>query len=76
MSAEDLRVAGLKLFGPERGWQSRLAEALGVNRAAVTRWLSGSVPVPGPVEVAVSCWLLGFQGKPCWPPLVMDRQPI
>lgn len=46
LSAEDLRRAGLDLFGDAPGWQSRLAEAVGVDRSAVTRWLSGAVPVP------------------------------
>lgn len=68
MSAEDLRQAGLKLFGPGRGWQSRMADALGVNRAAVSRWLSGSVPVPGPVEAALTAWLASFHGQSAWPP--------
>lgn len=75
MSPEELRRAALFLFGPERGWQSRLARALGVNRAAVTRWLSGSVPVPGPVTAAVTAWLRGAAGKSCWPPDPVPRAP-
>jgi transcriptional regulator with XRE-family HTH domain len=59
MTAEEFRQAGLALFGPERGWQSRLAEALGVDRASVTRYLSGAVP--GPVSAAVLCWLDTFR---------------
>lgn len=46
LSPEELRLAGLKLFGEKAGWQSRLADTLGVDRSSVTRWLSGSVPVP------------------------------
>lgn len=57
MTAEELRAAGMKLFGSERGWQSRFSAALGVDRASLSRWLSGSVPVPGPVAAAVRCWL-------------------
>jgi hypothetical protein len=56
MTSEELRQAGLLLFGPERGWQARLAEALGVDRASVTRYLSAGT-VPGPVAAAVECWL-------------------
>jgi transcriptional regulator with XRE-family HTH domain len=46
LSAEELRRAGIRLFGAAPGWQSRLAETIGVDRSAVTRWLSASVPVP------------------------------
>lgn len=56
MTSEELRQAGLELFGPERGWQARLAGALGVDRASVTRYLSAGT-VPGPVAAAVKCWL-------------------
>lgn len=56
MTADDLRAAGMDLFGPERGWQTRMAEALKVDRASVTRWLAGGVPVPGPVSAAIECW--------------------
>ena len=48
MSAEELRRAAIALFG-ERGWMSRLAEALGVDRSSVSRWFAG-LPVPGPVD--------------------------
>lgn len=56
MTAEELRESGLRIFGPDRGWQSRMAEALGVDRASLSRWLSGTVPIPGPVASAVTCW--------------------
>lgn len=46
ITPDELRRSGLFLFGDGPGWQSRLAENLGVDRSAVTRWLSGSVPVP------------------------------
>lgn len=55
MTAEELRRAAVALFG-ERGWMSRLAEALGVDRSTVSRWFSG-LPVPGPVAAAVTAWL-------------------
>lgn len=58
MTAEEFRRAALKLFGKDRGWQTRCAQALGVDRASISRWLSGSIPtVPGPVAAAVECWL-------------------
>jgi hypothetical protein len=56
-SAEDLRQAGIALFGPAKGWQKKLAEALAVDEATVSRWLTGNVTIPGPVRAAVSCWL-------------------
>jgi DNA-binding transcriptional regulator YdaS (Cro superfamily) len=57
MTAEQFRKLALKLFGPEHGWQSRCAEALGVDRASVSRWISGAVAeVPGPVAAAMECW--------------------
>jgi transcriptional regulator with XRE-family HTH domain len=55
MESETLRQAAILLFG-ERGWQSRLSEALGVDRSSVSRWFAG-LPVPGPVAAAVRAWL-------------------
>ena len=55
MDPETLRQAAILLFG-ERGWQSRLSEALGVDRSSVSRWFAG-LPVPGPVAAAVRAWL-------------------
>lgn len=55
MTAEELRRAAIALFG-ERGWMSRLAEGLGVDRSSVSRWFSG-LPVPGPAAAAVRAWL-------------------
>lgn len=55
MSPEELRQASILLFG-ERGWMSRLAEALGVDRSTVSRWFAG-LPVPGPAAAAVQAWL-------------------
>ena len=55
MDPETLRQAAILLFG-ERGWQSRLSEALGVDRSSVSRWFAG-LPIPGPVAAAVRAWL-------------------
>lgn len=52
MTAEELRAAAIALFG-ERGWMSRLAEVLGVDRSTVSRWFGG-LPVPGPAAAAVN----------------------
>ena len=59
MTPEILRQAAITLFG-ERGWMSRLAESLGVDRSSVSRWFAG-LPVPGPVAAAVEAWLMLYQ---------------
>ncbi len=62
MTAEQFRKLAITLFGPERGWQSRCAEALGTDRASVSRWVSGAITtVPGPVAAAVHCWHENFK---------------
>ena len=55
MTPEVLRQAAITLFG-ERGWMSRLAEALEIDRSTVSRWFGG-LPVPGPAAAAVKAWL-------------------
>lgn len=55
MSGEELRQAAIEIYGP-RGWISRLAADLEVDRSTVHRWLQG-VAIPGPVKAAVRCWL-------------------
>lgn len=59
MTPEVLRQAAITLFG-ERGWMSRLSEALGVDRSSVSRWFAG-LTVPGPVAAAVEAWLLLYK---------------
>ena len=73
MTAEQLRQAAILLFG-DRGWMSRLAEGLDVDRSTVSRWFAG-LPIPGPVAAALRSWLalydltgklpeeLGVQGR-------------
>lgn len=55
MTPDELAAAGKKLFG--YGWQTRMAGKLGVDGSSVRRYLSGAVPIPGPVKAAVECWL-------------------
>lgn len=55
MNADELKEAGRELFG--HGWQTRLAERLGVDGSTVRRWVSGAVPVPNPAAVAIRCFL-------------------
>jgi len=56
MTPDELRVACIKLYG-DYGWQTRLAEQLGVDGSTVRRWVSGAVPIPNPVEAAIGCFL-------------------
>ncbi|WP_411839771.1 helix-turn-helix domain-containing protein [Paracoccus sp. ME4] len=46
LSPDAIRRIGVSLFGDGAGWQSRMAERMGYDRSAVTRWLNGSVPMP------------------------------
>ena len=46
MTPDELWLAGGQLFGESPGRQSRLAEVLGYDRSAVSRWLSGATPIP------------------------------
>lgn len=51
MTKEEFNAAAAELMG--RGWQTRLANALGVNPRTVRRWASGEIPVPPWVRVAL-----------------------
>lgn len=50
----ELKTLGPKLFG--FGWQTHMAEALGVDGSTVRRWVSGAIPVPGPAVAALRCF--------------------
>lgn len=56
MTSEQFRKLAIKLFGPDRGWQQRCADALRVDKSSVSRWVSSGLPIPGPVEAAMKCW--------------------
>jgi hypothetical protein len=56
MTPAELRKACVTLYGEKAG-QTRLAEALEVDPSSVRRWISGAVPIPGPVAAAVKCFL-------------------
>lgn len=56
MSSGDFKAAAVSLYGT-RGWQIAIAAALNVDVSSVRRWAGGQVPVPGPVEAAVRCFL-------------------
>lgn len=53
MTPKELKKIGVKLYG--YGWQTRLAEDLGVDGSTVRRWISGVVPIPNPVVIAIKC---------------------
>lgn len=56
MTPTELREIGVELYG-SWGWQTRMAEALGVDGSTVRRWISGALPVPGPAAAALQCFL-------------------
>lgn len=56
MTPDELQKAGVALFG-SYGWQTRLAEALGVDGSTVRRWVSGAVPIPNPAAAAIRCFV-------------------
>lgn len=60
MTADELREAAIELFG-RRGWVTDLAAGLRIDRTTVYRYTQGQIPVPGPVDAAVSCWLQVFR---------------
>lgn len=55
MTGSELQAAGIKLFG-QRGWQSSLAQRLGIDRTQIWRYVTND-KVPGPVAAAVEAWL-------------------
>lgn len=54
MNPTELRRLAIEVVG-ERGWQTRLAERLEVDPSTVRRWISGAVPIPSVVGVALRC---------------------
>ena len=55
MTAEDLKSVGPELFG--YGWQTRLAEALGIDSSTVRRWVSGATAVPPTVTAFLEIFI-------------------
>ena len=61
MTNEEFRQAALAVFGEGYGWQTRISEAIGVDRATISRYIAGQLPIPGPVRAAMRTWLrVGF----------------
>lgn len=56
MNQQQIAKIGVEIWG-DRGWQTRMAEALGVDGSTVRRWVSGALPVPNPAAVALNCLL-------------------
>ena len=55
MTPDQIATAGRLLTGS--GWQTGLAERLGVSRASVTSWLTGRRTVPGSLRDDVAAAL-------------------
>ena len=62
MTPERLRAIGVRLYGPD--WQQPMAKALQVNPSTIWRWETGAVPVPGPAQAALKCFLREKTGQP------------
>lgn len=56
MTPQQLAEIGVELYG-DRAWQTRMAEALGVDGSTVRRWVSGAVPVPTTAAAALRCFI-------------------
>jgi hypothetical protein len=56
MSGQELKETLIALYG-KWGWQTKAAEALGVDASSIRRWTHGQIAVPGPVAAAVRCFL-------------------
>ena len=56
MKPDELRNASVLLFG-KYGWQTRLADKLGVDGSTVRRWVSGTSAIPNPVAAAIRSWV-------------------
>lgn len=54
MTGDDLKAQGIAWFG-ERGWQTKLAALLGIDRSTLWRMIQND-SVTGPVAAAVQCW--------------------
>lgn len=57
--AESFRLSLLVVFGEKPGWQSRAADAIGLNRSNISRYLNAQVPPPGPLQELLEIWKTG-----------------
>lgn len=55
MTPEEFISAGETLYG--KRWKAPLARALKIDASMVWRYATGQLPVPGPVEAALRCFL-------------------
>jgi hypothetical protein len=55
MTGVELKATLIAIYG-SWGWQTKAAEALGVDASSIRRWTGGQIPVPGPVAAAVQCF--------------------
>jgi hypothetical protein len=54
VSGDELRAQAVAWFGT-RGWQTKLAALLGIDRTTLWRMIENDA-VTGPVAAAVRCW--------------------
>jgi transcriptional regulator with XRE-family HTH domain len=59
MTPDELRKAAIGLYG-RKGWTAALADALGISRSQVWRYVRGHSKIPVPVELAIAS-LLGVK---------------
>lgn len=52
MEKDDFTDLGKRLYG-KHGWQTQLAETLGMSRSTIHRYAKGDLPVPGRVALAM-----------------------
>lgn len=67
MTPDELRTAAIELFG-QKGWTAKLAMCLHIERSTIYRYVEGQLPISGPVEAAVNCWLERFRSTGQKPP--------
>ena len=63
MTAAEFRAIGLAFYGGAHGWQTAMAERLGVAPRTVRRWASGASRIPPGVAAALKL----AQGGADWP---------
>ena len=52
MKASDFELAGKSLFG-RYGWQTELADKLGIDRTTVWRYATGRRPIPESIKLSL-----------------------
>ncbi len=66
MTPDEFRSLGAALYGGAYGWQTAIAERLGVIPRTVRRWVEGITPVPADVARILSPGLSGKLPRDEW----------